>query len=52
MLLIALAAIWLVLVAFVLTMCRVAARTDAANADRGGKVAPPSRRDRRPAEFA
>jgi hypothetical protein len=36
MLLIALAVAWLVLVAFVLTMCRLAARSDAASIGRDG----------------
>jgi hypothetical protein len=43
MLLIALAALWLVLAAFVLTMCRVAARSDATRAGRDDGATPHSR---------
>jgi hypothetical protein len=44
MLLIALAAGWLVLAAFVLTMCRVAARSDATRAGPSDGATPHSRR--------
>jgi hypothetical protein len=43
MLVIALAALWLVLAAFVLTMCRVAARSDGARAAGDGGDTPHSR---------